>query len=97
MIAHDYPSMGFIALALLIAVFWGAAHAFSPGHGKSIVAAVTITPPLGLVTLALSAFIVPEQIYPWLNVASALLVVGVGVSVLRWRLRDVLAAPPRRP
>ena len=42
---------------------------------------------LGLVTLALSEFIVPEQLYPWLNLASALLVVGVGVSVLRARLR----------
>ena len=33
---------------------------------------------LGLVTLALSEFIVPEQLYPWLNLVSALLVVGVG-------------------
>jgi ABC-type nickel/cobalt efflux system permease component RcnA len=40
------------------------------------------------VTLALSAFLVPEQLYPWLNFVSALLVVGVGVSVLRWRVRD---------
>jgi len=42
---------------------------------------------LGLVTLGLSELIVPEQLYPWLNLASALLVVGVGLSVLRARLR----------
>jgi nickel/cobalt transporter (NicO) family protein len=29
---------GAIALALLIAAFWGAAHALTPGHGKAIVA-----------------------------------------------------------
>src|SRR4029450_4928514 len=42
---------------------------------------------LGLVTIGLSEFIVPEQLYPWLNLVSALLVVGVGMSVLRARLR----------
>jgi ABC-type nickel/cobalt efflux system permease component RcnA len=42
---------------------------------------------LGLVTLGLSELIVPEQLYPWLNLVSALLVVGVGASVLRARLR----------
>ena len=40
---------------------------------------------LGLVTLSLSQFIVPDQLYPWLNLVSALLVVGVGVSVC-WRV-----------
>src|SRR6185437_10666510 len=38
--------------------------------------------------LALSEFIVPEQLYPWLNLVSALLVLAVGVSVLRWRVRE---------
>ena len=33
---------------------------------------------LGLVTLSLSQFIVPDQLYPWLNLVSALLIVGVG-------------------
>jgi ABC-type nickel/cobalt efflux system permease component RcnA len=42
---------------------------------------------LGFVTIGLSAFVVPEQLYPWLNLVSALLVVGVGLSVLRLRLR----------
>jgi ABC-type nickel/cobalt efflux system permease component RcnA len=102
--------VGVVLLSLLIAAFWGAAHALSPGHGKTMVAAylvgsrgtpthavllgltVTVTHTigvfaLGLVTLALSAFVVPEQLYPWLNLVSALLVVGVGMSVLRARLR----------
>jgi len=42
---------------------------------------------LGLVTLALSAYVLPEQLYPWLNLASGLLVVVVGVAVLRSRVR----------
>ena len=107
------------SLSLCIAFFWGAAHALSPGHGKSIVAAylvgsrgtprhalllgvtVTVTHTigvfaLGLVTLSLSQFIVPEQLYPWLNLVSALLIVGVGLSVLRWRIREWRRAPAAR-
>jgi ABC-type nickel/cobalt efflux system permease component RcnA len=40
------------------------------------------------VTLSLSAVIVPSDLYPWLNLVSALLIVGVGLSVLRWRIRE---------
>jgi nickel/cobalt transporter (NicO) family protein len=47
---------------------------------------------LGLVTLALSEFLLPEQLYPWLNLVSALLVVGVGVGIARWRLRELMHA-----
>jgi nickel/cobalt exporter len=42
---------------------------------------------LGLVTLALSQYVVPEDLYPWLTLASGLLVVGVGVGVLRSRVK----------
>jgi ABC-type nickel/cobalt efflux system permease component RcnA len=42
---------------------------------------------LGLVTLALSAYVLPEDLYPWLNLVSALLVLGVGTAVLRKRRR----------
>jgi nickel/cobalt transporter (NicO) family protein len=99
-----------LLLSLLIAAFWGAAHALTPGHGKAMVAAYLVgtkgTPrhalmlggtvtiahtagvfALGFVTLGLSAFIVPEQLYPWLTLVSGLLVVLVGASVLRQRLR----------
>jgi len=111
LIAKRDLGVGFVFAALAIAFFWGAAHAFSPGHGKSVIAAylvgsrgtprhavllgltVTVTHTvgvfaLGLVTLSLSEFVVPEQLYPWLNLFSALLIVGVGCGVLRWRLRE---------
>jgi ABC-type nickel/cobalt efflux system permease component RcnA len=101
---------GVLLLSLLIAMFWGAAHALTPGHGKAMVAAYlvgtrgkprhafmlggTVTAAhtagvfaIGFVTLALSQFIVPEQLYPWLTLASGLLVVAVGLGVLRQRLR----------
>jgi nickel/cobalt transporter (NicO) family protein len=42
---------------------------------------------LGLVTLALSQYILPEQLYPWLTLISGLMVVAVGAGVLRSRLR----------
>jgi ABC-type nickel/cobalt efflux system permease component RcnA len=42
---------------------------------------------LGLVTLALSQYVLPEQLYPWLTLASGLMVVAVGAGVLRSRLR----------
>jgi nickel/cobalt transporter (NicO) family protein len=103
-------SLGLTLLSLLIAAFWGAVHALTPGHGKALVAGylvgtkgrprhafilgatVTITHTagvfgLGLVTLALSQFIVPEQLYPWLTLISGILVVAVGAAVLRQRLR----------
>jgi ABC-type nickel/cobalt efflux system permease component RcnA len=101
---------GAILVALLLAAFWGAAHALTPGHGKAIVVGylvgtrgrprdavvlglvVTVTHTIGVfalgcVTLALSAFVVPERLYPWLTLISGLLVVGVGASVLWRRLR----------
>jgi nickel/cobalt transporter (NicO) family protein len=97
-----------ILASLGAAVFWGMAHALSPGHGKAIVTAylvgqrgtarhaallgviVTLTHTvgvfaLGAVTLLLSQFIVPDDLYPWLNLVAGLLVVGIGVSVLRSR------------
>ena len=104
-------SVGVLLLSLLLAAFWGAAHALTPGHGKAMVAAYLVgtrgTPrhalmlggtvtvahtagvfALGFVTLGLSAFIVPEQLYPWLTLVSGVLVVLVGASVLRRRLRS---------
>jgi ABC-type nickel/cobalt efflux system permease component RcnA len=42
---------------------------------------------LGLVTLALSQYVLPEQLYPWLTLISGLMVVAVGAGVLRSRLR----------
>jgi len=42
---------------------------------------------LGGITLALSQFVVPDTLYPWLNLVSGLLVVGIGASVFVGRLR----------
>ena len=110
LIAQEDLGFGVILISLAIALFWGAAHALSPGHGKAIVTAYLVgqrgTPKhaaalglivtathtvgvfaLGFVTLALSQFIVPEQLYPWIGLASGLLVIGVGASVLLARVR----------
>ncbi len=61
-------------------------------HAAALGATVTVTHTagvllLGVVALTLSAFMLPEQLYPWLNLASGLLVVGVGAAVLRARAR----------
>jgi nickel/cobalt transporter (NicO) family protein len=105
---------GVLVLLLLAAFSWGALHALSPGHGKSMVAAylvgtrgtarhaaalgATVTVAhtagvfaLGFVTLALSQYVLPEDLYPWLTLVSGLLVVGVGIGVLRSRVRRARA------
>jgi nickel/cobalt transporter (NicO) family protein len=110
LIGRRHLSVLVVLAALGAAIFWGAAHALSPGHGKAIVTAylvgargtprhalllgaiVTVTHTigvfgLGIVTLALSQFVVPERMYPWLNLVAGLLVVGVGASVLYRRSR----------
>ncbi len=109
LIATPELSPGSIALAVLMALAWGAAHALTPGHGKTIVAAylvgaratvrdalflgatTTITHTagvflLGLLTLFASRYIVPEQLYPWLEAISGLLVIAVGIALLVRRL-----------
>ena len=105
-------SAAIVALSMLAAFFWGAAHALSPGHGKAVVAAyligargtakhagilgltVTVTHTagvfvLGAVTLYLSRYILPEVLYPWLSVASGVLVVLIGLSLLYRRLQSM--------
>lgn len=105
----DLSTTGVI-LALLLALGWGAMHALSPGHGKTVVGAylvgsrgtprhavflgltVTVTHTagviaLGLVTLLLSHYILPEQLYPWMSLVSGLLVVGMGLVLAVQRLR----------
>ena len=102
---------GFLLLLIAAAFGWGAMHALSPGHGKTMVAAyligthgrsrdalalgltVTVTHTigvfaLGFVALALSAYVLPEDLYPWLNLVSGLLVLAVGLGVLRSRARS---------
>jgi nickel/cobalt transporter (NicO) family protein len=46
---------------------------------------------LGFGTLAASAWVVPERLYPWISVLSGLLVVAVGSSLVTSRWRGALA------
>ncbi len=103
--------LGFQAMlaALALAFAFGAMHAMSPGHGKTIVAAylvgsrgtfrhalflgamVTFTHTvsvflLGLGTLFLSRYVVPDKIYPILSTASGLLIVWIGATLFYQRL-----------
>ena len=110
LVARDHLGAWVVLASLAVAFFWGAAHALSPGHGKTIVTAYLVgrrgTPrhaallglivtathtigvfALGIVTLVLSRFVVPDQLYPWLNLVSGVLVVAIGASVLRARWR----------
>ena len=44
---------------------------------------------LGLVVLFASNYILPEQLYPWLSLASGVLVIGIGVSLVVVRIRAI--------
>jgi ABC-type nickel/cobalt efflux system permease component RcnA len=100
-----------LLFALAISFIWGAMHAMTPGHGKTIVGAYLVgsrgTPKhafylgltttithtagvfvLGLITLFASRFIVPEKLYPWMNLLSGLFVLGIGVNLLSSRYRS---------
>src|SRR5664279_3011886 len=91
--------------SILAAFAFGAVHALSPGHGKTLVAAYLVgsrgTPrhavflgltvtfthtvsvfALGLVTLYLSRFVLPETITPILGAISGVTIVWVGATLL---------------
>lgn len=99
-----------LATAIAIAFILGAAHALTPGHGKTVVAAylvgsrgtlrhavflgamVTFTHTisvflLGLATLFLFRYVVPEQVTRVLGAVSGLSIVAVGAWMLHKRLR----------
>jgi hypothetical protein len=50
---------------------------------------------LGLITLFASSFIVPDQLYPWLGVASGLLIAGMGAALVYRRLTALRRVPAR--
>jgi nickel/cobalt transporter (NicO) family protein len=108
--------LGFAAMltALALAFGFGAMHALSPGHGKTIVAAylvgsrgtlkhalflgamVTFTHTvsvfvLGLGTLFLSRYFVPDKIYPILGAVSGLTIVWIGATLFYKRLSRLVA------
>jgi ABC-type nickel/cobalt efflux system permease component RcnA len=103
-------------LALLAAFAFGAVHALSPGHGKTLVAAYLVgsrgTPrhavilglmvtfthtisvfALGLVTLYLARFVLPETITPVLGAISGVTIVWVGATLLYRRTVGARLAP----
>jgi len=109
------PWMTLVALGAAFAL--GAAHAFTPGHGKTIVAAylvgsrgtlkhaaflgamVTFTHTivvfaLGLATLFLFEYIVPEKITEILGAVSGLSIAVIGGWMLFKRIRGQAAAHP---
>ncbi len=64
----------------------------TPRHAVALGLTVTVTHTIGVfalgaVTLVLSQYVLPDQLFPWLNLASGLLVLVIGGSVLRSRLR----------
>jgi nickel/cobalt transporter (NicO) family protein len=103
-------------LGMLAAFAFGAVHALSPGHGKTLVAAYLVgargTPrhavflglmvtfthtisvfALGLVTLYLSRFVLPETITPILGAISGITIVWVGGTLLYRRTLGPGMAP----
>jgi ABC-type nickel/cobalt efflux system permease component RcnA len=114
LIGRRHLSFLVVLASLGLAVFWGAAHALSPGHGKTIVSAYLVgsrgTPwhaallglittathtagvfALGGITLLLSQWIVPDRLYPWLDLAAGVMVIVVGAAVLAGRARHARA------
>lgn len=114
LVSRDRLDPPFVLGAFAIALLLGGAHAFAPGHGKTVMAAylvgqrgafrdaaligasVTVTHTLGVLVLgiALSAagLATPERLYPYLGLASGLLLVGIGVALLLTRRRTRLGA-----
>jgi nickel/cobalt transporter (NicO) family protein len=105
-------SFGVILIGLAIAFAFGAMHALSPGHGKTIVAAylvgsrgtmrhaaflgamVTFTHTLsvfalGLATLFLSKYFVPERMAKTLETISGLSIVAIGAWLLYKRVKSL--------
>jgi nickel/cobalt exporter len=61
-------------------------------HAVALGATVTVTHTigvfaLGVVALALSQYVLPEDLYPWLTLASGLMVLVIGTGVLLARIR----------
>jgi ABC-type nickel/cobalt efflux system permease component RcnA len=110
MLHHGEISWRMMIAGMFVAFGLGAAHALSPGHGKTIVAAYLVgtrgTPKhaiflagmvtfthtisvffLGLITLFLSEYVLPERIYPVLGAISGLSIVWIGTTLFFKRLR----------
>jgi nickel/cobalt exporter len=74
--------------AYLVGTRGGARHAVALGATVTVSHTIGVFA-LGVVTLGLSQYVLPEDLYPWLTLVSGLLVVAVGAGVLRSRARHV--------
>jgi ABC-type nickel/cobalt efflux system permease component RcnA len=106
-------------LSLLVAMFWGALHALTPGHGKTIVAAylvgsratfkhalflgipVTLTHTvsvfaLGLLAFFASNFVLVEDLFPWIELTSGLMIILIGSWLLQCRSRVLISGVMNR-
>ena len=77
----------------MVAAYLVGAHG-EARHAVMLGAMVTVTHTIGVfalgaITLLLSQYILPDDLYPWLNLVAGLLVLVVGAFVLRARLRGV--------
>ena len=109
-------TMSMMIIAVLVAFVLGAAHALTPGHGKTIVAAylvgsrgtlkhaaflgaiVTFTHTisvflLGLATLFLFQYVMPEKIVQVLGAVSGLSIVAIGGWMMYKRIRGLQPIP----
>ncbi|MDQ2946090.1 MAG: hypothetical protein M3Y27_09135 [Acidobacteriota bacterium] len=109
-------TMNMMIIAVLVAFVLGAAHALTPGHGKTIVAAylvgsrgtlkhaaflgaiVTFTHTisvflLGLATLFLFQYVMPEKIVQVLGAVSGLSIVAIGGWMMYKRIRGLQPVP----
>jgi nickel/cobalt transporter (NicO) family protein len=80
----------------MVAAYLAGSHG-RPRHAVALGATVTLTHTaavfaLGLVTLAASEYVLAEDLYPWLGVASGAMVVAIGFWVMRSRFHRWRAA-----
>lgn len=113
LIAAAELTPGAAFLGFLFAFFLGAGHAFSPGHGKTVVGAyligsrgtarhalflgltVTVTHTagvfaLGLVTLFAARYVLPERLFPILELLSGAIMLALGLTLFFQRLHAAL-------
>ena len=82
-----------IVAAYLVGARGTARHAIFLGATTTITHTAGVFA-LGFVTLWISNYILPEQLYPWLEFLSGVLVVGIGIMLVRSRLSGLFRRMP---
>ncbi len=81
-----------IAAAYLVGARGTARHAIFLGLATTVTHTLGVFL-LGFVTLFISNYILPEQLYPWLEAISGVLVVAIGLTLFRARLAGFVRRP----